>query len=118
MLEFAIQSPAMLSTAMTSSQPASPFGFRSIVRSGELREADSGARLVRQLHQRLVAHYVAAGDDEAALHAFDRAAASDVELRGITREQLERGIALQVLESDPSASIEGRLRFLLPASFA
>jgi len=81
-----------------------------------IAEADGGRapRLQAQLYERLIAHLLADGDDEQALAAFDEAHAAGLELRGITRDQLERGVVLQRVGGDATRAPSGRIVFVLP----
>jgi hypothetical protein len=80
-------------------------------------DALADERLRRQLHERVIAHHLAAEDDASALRAFERAQSEGIELFGITREQIERGAALRHVGGDPSAVPEGTLAFALPQGF-
>jgi hypothetical protein len=73
--------------------------------------------IVAWLYQRLIAHWMAAGELEAALAAFDEGSA-EVELEGITRAEIARGLALAKDASQPGAVTAGELAFAVPISGA
>jgi hypothetical protein len=66
----------------------------------------------KELYERLIAHLLVDGRREEALHAYDRAAGSH-QLDAITREQIQRGGALE--PNDASGQRVGALEFHLPS---